>query len=128
MCRLVLQPYSKLQLAGVDYRTADDAIALGTHAQPGVGKNRVVRNIEKLRAKLEVASLAKSKSLHCRKVPVDNPGADHRVAAGVAVTELWVARQAVNKSREVEEVARILLAPWQVRIDAGVVGITAAIV
>src|SRR5207253_10599688 len=113
---------------GIDYRAAYHAIAQGSHAQPGVGENRMVRDVEELGAKLQVRALGKAKLLHRREVPVDNTRADDGVAAGIAIAELRIARQSVHNRREVEKVARILLAPVQVRVDADVVRITAAVV
>src|SRR5215831_17501891 len=122
------QPQAKLNLPRIDYRGADDAVAQRAYAQPRVGEDRMVRDVEELAAKLQIRTLAESEPLEDRKVPVDDARADDRVPSGVAVAELRAARQPVHKCRKVEEVARILLASWQVRAHADVVGITAAVV
>src|SRR5258708_520459 len=88
----------------------------------------MIRKIEKLGAKLQVRALRQTKLLLQREIPIDDSWAGDRIAAGVAIAELRVARQPVYKRAEVEEVAGILLAPGQVRVDADVVGVAAAVI
>src|SRR5215470_18958651 len=103
------QPQAKLNLPRIDYPGADEAVAQRAYAQPRVGEDRMVRDVEELAAKLQVRALAESEPLEHRKVPVDDARADNRLPSGVAVAELRGARQPVHKCRKVEEVARILL-------------------
>src|SRR5215472_7079805 len=99
---LECQQQTKLNLPRIDYRGANDAVAQCAHAQPGVGEDRMVRDVEELASKLQVRALAELEPLEHGEVPVDDARTDDRVPSGDGVAELRAARQPVHKRRKVE--------------------------
>src|SRR5262249_35125409 len=79
---------------------------------------RMVREVERFEAELNLVTFANPKVLHRGEIPRDQAGADHGVAADVAER----AEGLEHECRRVEEAVRVLLASRQCHLRPGGVG------
>src|ERR1035437_8907941 len=111
--------HRELQLPRVDRCRWDLAEVGVRHGHNRHAPVRVIGHIERFVTKLQPVAFADPEALHGGKIAVHQPGPQDIVPARIAVG----AKRFDDECSRVEKLLRILLAPRQIGVDAGGVGV-----